>query len=63
MEFAIETHGLKRTFGDFVAGDRIDLQVPKGSLYGFLGPNGAGKSTRIECPTMPEDLAMVAQAR
>jgi ABC-2 type transport system ATP-binding protein len=51
MELAIETRGLKRTFGDFVAVDGIDLAVPKGSLYGFLGPNGAGKSTTIKCLT------------
>ena len=51
MEPAIETRGLRRTFGDFVAVDGIDLSVPKGSLYGFLGPNGAGKSTTIKCLT------------
>jgi ABC-2 type transport system ATP-binding protein len=51
MEFAIETKGLRRTFGDLVAVDGIDLAVPKGSLYGFLGPNGAGKSTTIKCLT------------
>ena len=48
---AIETFRLKRTFGDLVAVDEIDLAVPKGSLYGFLGPNGAGKSTTIKCLT------------
>jgi ABC-2 type transport system ATP-binding protein len=51
MELAIETKSLRRTFGDFVAVDSIDLAVPKGSLYGFLGPNGAGKSTTIKCLT------------
>lgn len=48
---AIETMRLKRTFGDLVAVDEIDLAVPAGSLYGFLGPNGAGKSTTIKCLT------------
>src|SRR5881628_3927545 len=48
---ALETHGLRRTFGDLVAVDGIDLAVPAGSLYGFLGPNGAGKSTTIKCLT------------
>ena len=48
---AIETFLLRRTFGDLVAVDGIDLSVPKGSLYGFLGPNGAGKSTTIKCLT------------
>src|ERR1044072_3386177 len=48
---ALSTHGLRRTFGDFVAVDAIDLAVPRGSFYGFLGPNGAGKSTTIKCLT------------
>jgi ABC-2 type transport system ATP-binding protein len=51
MEFAVETHGLVRTFGAKRAVDGIDLQVPAGSFYGFLGPNGAGKSTTIKCLT------------
>jgi ABC-2 type transport system ATP-binding protein len=48
---AIETHGLRKAFGDFVAVDGINLLVPRGSFYGFLGPNGAGKSTTIKCLT------------
>ena len=48
---ALATQGLRRTFGDFVAVDGIDLAVPEGSFYGFLGPNGAGKSTTIKCLT------------
>ena len=51
MDHALLTRGLRRTFGDFVAVDGIDLDVPRGSLYGFLGPNGAGKSTTIKCLT------------
>ena len=51
MDFAVETHGLTRDFGGFVAVDGIDLAVPAGSFYGFLGPNGAGKSTTIKCLT------------
>ena len=51
MDEALLTRGLRRTFGDFVAVDGIDLRVPRGSLYGFLGPNGAGKSTTIKCLT------------
>jgi ABC-2 type transport system ATP-binding protein len=50
-ELALETRGLTRRFGEFVAVDGIDLAVPKGSFYGFLGPNGAGKSTTIKCLT------------
>jgi len=51
MDLALETRGLRRTFGDLVAVDGIDLAVPRGTLYGFLGPNGAGKSTTIKCLT------------
>ena len=42
-EYAIETEGLTRRFGDFVAVDNILLKIPKGQLYGFLGLNGAEK--------------------
>jgi ABC-2 type transport system ATP-binding protein len=47
VEFAIETHGLTKRFGARTALDGIDLQVPRGSAFGFLGPNGAGKTTII----------------
>src|SRR5208282_6000838 len=38
---------LVKRFGDFVAVDRINLDIRKGEVFGFLGPNGAGKSTTI----------------
>src|ERR1700687_581457 len=44
---AVEGAGLTRVFDTFVAVDHIDLQVEKGTVFGFLGPNGAGKSTTI----------------
>jgi ABC-2 type transport system ATP-binding protein len=44
---AIRARGLTRRFGDLVAVDRIDLEVPSRQVYGFLGPNGSGKSTTI----------------
>jgi ABC-2 type transport system ATP-binding protein len=44
---AVETQELVKTFGTFVAVDHVNLQVPKGEIFGFLGPNGAGKSTTI----------------
>lgn len=43
----IETKNLTRRFGKHVSVKNIDLQVPKGEIYGFLGPNGAGKTTTI----------------
>ncbi len=50
---AIEIHGLKKTYaatGKTAAKEAlngIDLNIPRGSIYGLLGPNGAGKSTLI----------------
>lgn len=51
MSYAIETIGLKRTFGDFTAVNGIDLKVQSGRFFGFLGPNGAGKTTTINMLT------------
>jgi ABC-2 type transport system ATP-binding protein len=48
---AVETFDLVRRFGDFTAVDHLNLQVRKGSFFGFLGPNGAGKSTTIKMLT------------
>jgi ABC-2 type transport system ATP-binding protein len=45
--WAVETDELVKSFGDFVAVDRVSLRVAKGEIFGFLGPNGAGKSTTI----------------
>ena len=47
MSIAITARGLTRSFGDVLAVDRIDLDVPAAQIYGFLGPNGSGKSTTI----------------
>jgi ABC-2 type transport system ATP-binding protein len=44
---AIRTEELVRNFGDVRAVKGVDIQIPKGEIYGFLGPNGAGKSTMI----------------
>ncbi|MGI9271960.1 MAG: ABC transporter ATP-binding protein [Woeseiaceae bacterium] len=44
---AIQARGLTKIFGDLRAVDRLDLDVPRASIYGFLGPNGSGKSTTI----------------
>ncbi|MGV3656497.1 MAG: ABC transporter ATP-binding protein [Chitinophagaceae bacterium] len=48
MSFAIETKELSYSFYTGVpVVNKVSLQVPQGSIYGFLGPNGAGKTTTI----------------
>lgn len=44
-EPAIRTTGLTKRYGEIVAVDGLDLEVPLGSVVGFVGPNGAGKTT------------------
>lgn len=44
----IETNGLTFAYNKTPVLQRVDLQVPAGSIFGFLGPNGAGKSTTIK---------------
>lgn len=46
-EFAIRSRGLTKDFGNVVAVNNLDLDVPRAQIYGFLGPNGSGKSTTI----------------
>lgn len=48
---AISCRGLTKRYGDVVALDRLDLEVPAGSVFGFLGPNGAGKTTTLRLLT------------
>ncbi len=43
----IELKALTKRYGSFTAVNAIDLEVPKGELFGFVGPNGAGKTTTL----------------
>ena len=47
MDVAVETRGLTKRFGDFVALDDLTLSVARGEVFGFLGSNGAGRTTAI----------------
>jgi len=46
-ELVIETQGLTKHYGDFVAVDGLDMTVRRGEVFGVLGPNGSGKTTTI----------------
>ena len=46
-ELAIRARGLTKDFGNVIAVNNLDLDVPRARIYGFLGPNGSGKSTTI----------------
>ena len=45
MNPAIETNGLRKTYGSVTAIDDLSLTINSGEIFGLLGPNGAGKST------------------
>ena len=49
--YALRASRLTKRFGDQTAVDAIDLEVPRGSFYGFVGPNGAGKTTTLSMVT------------
>lgn len=43
----VETRGLSKLYGRFVALDNLNMVITRGSIYGFIGPNGAGKTTTM----------------
>ena len=51
MSLPIQAADLRRSFGDVLAVDGVDLEVNEGEIFGFLGPNGAGKSTTVRMLT------------
>jgi ABC-2 type transport system ATP-binding protein len=50
-EPAIAVEGLRKRFGDVVALDGVDFDVPPAKVFGLLGPNGAGKTTAVRVLT------------
>ena len=47
MQSAIEVRGLRKSYGDKLVLDGIDLTVPRGTVFALLGPNGSGKTTIV----------------
>lgn len=47
MEYVLQVKHLAKTYGHFKALDDLNMNVPKGAIYGFVGKNGAGKTTLI----------------
>ncbi|MEU5904463.1 ATP-binding cassette domain-containing protein [Micromonospora sp. NPDC047467] len=45
---AIVATGLRKSYGDKVVLDGIDLKIPEGTIFALLGPNGAGKTTTVQ---------------
>jgi ABC-2 type transport system ATP-binding protein len=48
-EVVLRVNRLRKTYGNLVAVDDLDLEVRRGEIFGLLGPNGAGKTTAMEC--------------
>ncbi|MCF7823390.1 MAG: ATP-binding cassette domain-containing protein [Candidatus Marinimicrobia bacterium] len=44
---ALALNSISKSFNGFTAVDKLSLEVPEGSIYGFIGPNGSGKTTTI----------------
>ncbi|MFE1312906.1 ATP-binding cassette domain-containing protein [Streptomyces sp. NPDC058755] len=45
---AISVAGLRKSYGDKVVLDGIDMTIPEGTVFALLGPNGAGKTTAVQ---------------
>ncbi|PJI94799.1 ABC transporter ATP-binding protein [Luteimicrobium subarcticum] len=50
-DMAVAASGLRKSYGDKVVLDGIDLTVPAGTVFALLGPNGAGKTTAVRILT------------
>ena len=56
METIFKTDNLCKKYGKFTALSNLDMEIPKGSIYGFVGKNGAGKTTLIRLICGLQDL-------
>jgi len=46
-EIDVRLAGIRKTYGDVVAVDRVDLEIPAGEFFTLLGPSGSGKTTTL----------------
>jgi ABC-2 type transport system ATP-binding protein len=51
MTAIVQTENLTRRYGNMLALDSLNLQIPEGAVFGFIGPNGAGKTTTMRILT------------
>ncbi|WP_044916824.1 ATP-binding cassette domain-containing protein [Butyrivibrio sp. WCE2006] len=51
MEYVFKANNISKRYGKFTALSQVNMEIPKGAIYGFVGKNGAGKTTliRIMC--------------
>jgi ABC-2 type transport system ATP-binding protein len=47
----VETQNLTKTFGEDIAVQSLNMQVPRGTIFGFVGPSGCGKTTTVRLLT------------
>ena len=51
MEYVFKTNAISKKYGKFTALTEVNMEIPKGAIYGFVGKNGAGKTTLIRVMT------------
>ncbi|MBO4458194.1 MAG: ATP-binding cassette domain-containing protein [Butyrivibrio sp.] len=51
MEFVFKANAISKQYGKFTALSDVNMEIPKGAIYGFVGKNGAGKTTLIRVMT------------
>ncbi len=68
-EIDVRLAGIRKTYGDVVAVDRVDLEIPAGEFFTLLGPSGSGKTTTLrliagfERPTKDESSSAAQTSR
>jgi ABC-type branched-subunit amino acid transport system ATPase component len=50
---AVSAQAVRKSFGEHIVLDGVDLTVAEGTIFSLLGPNGAGKTTMVRIRIMP----------